>query len=134
MKFEDKIYFLDDVLDEYEKRGGDREAANLMYWHLHDKLKKDISKTDNIVYRIQNFGNLYFTVPSIHNLKNTLQRTLRKYPQMAHNEKDGINKKLNVVTKKIDKMDGLIKKSLSLGVNNIWFFRKRYNPKDIKNG
>ena len=31
-------------------------------------------------------------------------------------------------------MDGLIKKSLSLGVNNIWFFRKRYNPKDIKNG
>tara|TARA_R100001460_G_scaffold104662_1_gene150555 strand:- start:2537 stop:2941 length:405 start_codon:yes stop_codon:yes gene_type:complete len=134
MKFEDKIYFLSDILDEYEKRGGDRDAAEAMYWTLVDELIDDISNTDSVVYKISNFGTLYYTVDSLHNTINGLERILNNNRYKNENDKKNIEKNLSVFRKKLEKMSILIDRAKEQKLKNIWFFRKRFNPKLIKNG
>ena len=94
MKFEDKIYFLSDILDEYEKRGGDRAAAEAMYWTLVDELIDDISNTDSVVYKISNFGTLYYTVDSLHNTINGMERILNNNRYKNEDDKKNIEKNL----------------------------------------
>ena len=134
MKFEDKIYFLSDILDEYEKRGGDRSAAEAMYWTLVDELIDDISNTDSVVYKISNFGTLYYTVDSLHNTINGLERILNNNRYKNENDKKNIEKNLSVFREKLEKMSILIDRAKEQELKNIWFFRKRFNPKLIKNG
>jgi len=134
MKFEDKIYFLSDILDEYEKRGGDRDAAEAMYWTLVDELIDDISNTDSVVYKISNFGTLYYTVDSLHNTINGLERILNNNRYKNENDKKNIEKNLSVFREKLEKMSILIDRAKEQKLKNIWFFRKRFNPKLIKNG
>jgi hypothetical protein len=134
MKLEDKIYFLGDVLDEFEKRGGDREAAEAFYWTLLDELLEDISETDNVTYRIPNFGTLYYTLSSLHNSINMLQRVVDKGSYKNQEDKDKIEKKLSIFKSKLERMSTLIEKAKKEKVNKIWFFRTRFNPKLMKNG
>ncbi len=134
MKFEDKIYFLNDILDEYEKRGGDRAAAEAMYWTLVDELIDDISNTDSVVYKISNFGTLYYTVDSLHNTINGLERILNNNQYKNEDDKKNIEKNLSVFREKLEKMSILIDRAKEQKLKNIWFFRKRFNPKLIKNG
>ena len=134
MNFEDKIYFLNDILDEYEKRGGDRESAEAMYWTLVDEILEDISNTDSVVYKISNFGTLYYTIDSIHNSINGLERVLTSKKYKDEEDKKIIEKNLSVFKKKLEKMSILIDRAKEQKLKNIWFFRKRFNPKLIKNG
>jgi len=134
MEFKDKIYFLDDVLDEYERRGGDRETGEAIYWYFHDTLKKDIEESDDIVYKIPNFGTLYFTQGSLYNIGQKLEGTINKYSHLRESDKQKINKRQDIVKSKLMRMRELIDKAVSLKVNNIWFLRNRFNPKNIKNG
>jgi len=134
MEFDDKIYFLDDILDEYERRGGDREIGESIYWYFHDTVKKDIENSDDIVYKIPNFGTLYFTQSSLYNIEHKLEGTINKYSHLRESDKQKINKRKDIVKSKLMKMRELIDKAVSLKVNNIWFLRNRFNPKNIKNG
>ena len=123
MEYKDKIYFLEDILDEFEKKGGDKEAAEAIYWYFLDKTLQEMSKTDNVVFKIPKFGNLYYTISSLHGLK-------KKEPKPIAE----IENVLYIVNTKLDKVDALVQKALDNKVKNIWFFRKRFNPKSIKNG
>ena len=134
MTFEDKIYFLSDVLDEYQKRGGDRDAAEAMYWTMLDELLEDISNTDSVVYRISNFGTLYYTLSSIHNAINSLEHILKEKKYRNERDEENVKKKLSVFRKKLETMSNLIDRARKEKVKNIWFFRTRFNPKLIKNG
>ena len=49
MEYKDKIYFLEDILDEFEKQGGDKEAAEAYTGTL---INTQGCKTDsNVVFK-----------------------------------------------------------------------------------
>lgn len=130
MTLEDKIYFIDDILDEYEKRGGDREAAEALYWTTRDELVDHISNNDGVVYKINHFGTLYYTAASLNNLLKQVTRVIDKKSKFQNT---WVQRK-QVLESKIKNMSSLIDKAKKNNVNNIWFFRKRFNPQKIKNG
>jgi len=134
MEYKDKIYFLEDILDEFEKQGGDKEAAEAIYWYFLDKTLQEMSKTDNVVFKIPKFGNLYYTISSLHGLKKKVERELKYTKKKEPKTIAEIENVLYIVNTKLDKVDALVQKALDNKVKNIWFFRKRFNPKSIKNG
>ena len=105
-----------------------------MYWTLVDELIDDISNTDSVVYKISNFGTLYYTVDSLHNTINGLERILNNNRYKNEDDKKNIEKNLSVFREKLEKMSILIDRAKEQNLKNIWFFRKRFNPKLIKNG
>ena len=134
MEYKDKIYFLEDVLDEYEKQGGDREAAKALYTYFLDKTMDKISNSDEVVFKIPKLGNLYHTVSSLHNIRRKLENTKKSIEKKENKSLADVNNRLYIVNGKIDKVDSLIKRAIENKVKNIWFFRKRFNPKGMKNG
>ena len=134
MEYKDKIYFLEDILDEFEKKGGDKEAAEAIYWYFLDKTMQEMSKTDNVVFKVPKFGNLYYTISSLYGLKKKIERELKHIKKKEPKTIAEIKNTLYIVNTKIDKVDALVQKALANKVSNIWFFRKKFNPKGIKNG
>ena len=130
MILEDKIYFIDDILDEYEKRGGDREAAEALYWTTREELLENISSTDGVVYKIDNFGNLYYPLSSLHNLINKVDKVINKKGKFT----EVWVKRKQILKDKLENMSSLIDIARKNKVKNIWFFRKRFNQREIKNG
>ena len=134
MEYKDKIYFLEDILDEFEKKGGDKEVAEAIYWYFLDKTMQEMSKTDNVVFKVPKFGNLYYTISSLYGLKKKIERELKHIKKKEPKTIAEIKNTLYIVNTKIDKVDALVQKALANKVSNIWFFRKKFNPKGIKNG
>jgi len=134
MEYKDKIYFLEDILDEYEKQGGDREAAQAMYKYFLDRTLEKISNSDEVVFKIPKFGNLYYTISSLYNIKRKLENTKQSIEKKENKNLADVENRLYIVKGKINKVDSLIKKAIQNKVKNIWFFRKRFNPKGMKNG
>ena len=134
MEYKDKIYFLEDVLDEYEKKGGDKEAAEAMYWYFLDKLSEEVKKSDEVVFKIPKFGNLYYTISSLHGLKQRFKRDKKHFEKKSEKKVADIQDNLYIVDSKIKKINHLVQRAIANKVNNIWFFRKRFNLKNVKNG
>lgn len=133
MAFDDKIYFLEDILDEYEKKGGDKEAAEAMYWYFLEQTTDKIINSDEVVFKIPKFGNLYFPISSLHNVKKRIKLRKAFVDKKNHKKLASIDKQLYIVDSKISKLDSLVQKAIKNKVKNIWFFRTRFYPKNIKN-
>jgi len=134
MEFEDKVYFLEDILNELEKDGFNKDMVREGYYLFRERLLKDLDTTDNLTYKLGTLGMLHFTLSSLTRLKDWAKRIIEK------GEREGIpeeiergKKKLTNIIQRKKLMNEKIKIAQEKGIKNIQFFRVRFNPKNIKN-
>lgn len=130
-KYEDKIYFLEDILDEMENDGYHREMVKQGYLYYMNKLREDIATTENVAYQIGTLGVFHLTLPSLKKLQILAQKRI-DFPKRENAPEEG-KKYLEIIQKKIDKIEGLNKRIKELGIKNNPFYKKRYNPRKILN-
>jgi hypothetical protein len=133
-KYEDKIYFLDDILDELEKDGVNREIAVAIYNHFREELIRDVGKTDNVAYKLGSLGTLYFTIKSLKGLNIRATKQYHKGKNSGNDKmKQGAIDKMNLIKAKRKKITKLITRAKEHNNLKILFFRTRFNPRAIKN-
>jgi len=130
MSLEDKIYFIDDILDEYEKRGGDREAAEALYWTTREELVENISTTDGVVYKIDNFGNLYYPLSSLHNLINKVDKVI--WTQEEPKNQGAWSYMLTELLQLIDKLKQSNKCGINFMDNLIEYYEQNETAEQVK--
>lgn len=134
MELEDKVYFLEDILDELEKDGYNKDMVREGYYLFRERLLKDLDTTDNLTYKLGTLGLLHFTVSSLTRLKGWAQRIVEK------GEREGIPEevergkhKLQNILQRQELIREKIKVAQEKGIKKIQFFRRRFDPKNIKN-
>ena len=128
-KYTDKVWYIDDILDEFEKQGGNRELASAIYNYFREELIKDAETTDNLVYRIPKIGNLHYTISGMLKHKASMEETLKKFPDSASTKK-----RIQTMESKIKKFEETYKECKSNDFKKkILFFKVRFNQKNIKN-
>jgi len=131
---DNKIYFLEDILDEMVKDGWDKEQARAAYLYFKDELLNDIKTTDTVAYKLGSLGSLFFTISSIHNIKNRAVKLVnhaKKWNGVWHTPTE--EKKLAITMAKIDRINKLTQAAIDRGMRRILWFRTRFNPITIKN-
>lgn len=131
-KYENKLYFLDDVLDELEKDGYDREMVKETYNFFLNQLKKDISTTDSVAYSLGTLGKLYYSAYGVNSLKH------KSKGQIKHKEAKGGDatkekKYLEIMEKKHDRIENMLQTLKEKGVKKNLLYRRRFNFQSIKN-
>lgn len=136
MELEDKIYYLQDILDLLEKDGYDKKAIEAGYYDFLERFENDLANTDNTVYKLGSFASLFFTIQSLQYLRKLahIQKNNASEKGEERKEKDAA-KKLEVLYNKLDvvlKLTDEAKKN-SKG-KSIPFFRIRKKKRKIRNG
>ena len=131
MKYDNKIYFLSDILDEFEKQGGNRELAEIMYEYNLDELRKYAYETDEVAFKLGTFGILHYTLSGINDVEKRLNIVLERGTNPP-NEKS-INKRLATLDSKRSKIMKLTERADKFGVKKNFFKCIRFNPITIKN-
>ena len=125
-KYEDKVYFLEDILEEFEAQGGNKELAKDLYEYYYKRLDNLNRKTDAIVFRIPKFGNLY------HNLSTLLKfqyKTNKSVESLSQGYRlDFYKKRLEVVESKITEIKKRITEAKQKGIKRIWFLWTKWKP------
>lgn len=77
--FEDKIYFNEDILDEFEKRGGDREIGDRLLYFMTTEVDDLCRNTDEFVIGLDKLGYLFFEYWGLRYMVERFKKLLEKY-------------------------------------------------------
>lgn len=129
MKNDDKILFTEDVFDELQKKGYDRELVENFFKHFVTYLRESIRKTDNVAYFIRELGTFYLTLTGANY---SLKELERKTP-IDDEKKKMIEKTIEGIQMKKQRIQKNIKALKNNGNYAISYFDRIFNPKGIKN-
>jgi hypothetical protein len=124
-KYKDKIYFTQDLLEEFEKDGGNKELAKDLYDYFYTKLDQTNKKTDALVFRIPKFGNLY------HNLTTLMKfdvQTAKNVKRFEGKTKEQYKQRHEVIKSKLVEIRKRITEAHNKGIKRIWFLWRKWIP------
>lgn len=120
-------------MDEFERRGGNREMGLAIYEVLRQGVEDAGNDPECLAIKLGTFGNLFYTGPALISQIKILERYKEKNPDRDHTR---VNSILDILKKKKSLVDEQIKEKREEGLyyNKNWFMKKRFSVKKLKNG